>query len=318
MATLADLTEEVLLNLEGFGSLQDTIADLYPGTGTGNLVLSSGSVATLQVKSPALKSSSGITPSVIEIGDELMYVKNVAYFAPPVLYDLELDVVRGFRGTTIPTEHVLPNNGGNAIRVNPRFPRIAVKRAINDTITGLYPRLFVVKTTEINYLANRYTYDLPADARNVIAVTVQQRTSSPDWGISRHWRLDNYGGSGSATGKVLEVRDGNPSRKIRVAYTSEPQPLTANSSAFSTVSGLPEWTREVVIYGACWRLVSFMDATNTFSNSAEQRLINDGQQSSQSKSQSMARYFLGMFETRLAEAEARMQDLYPAPRHYIR
>ena len=46
-------------------------------------------------------------------------------------------------------------------------------------------------------------------------------------------------------------------------------------------------------------------------------LMNEGQRDAVGR-QNVARYFLGMFETRLAEGEARMQDLYPAPRHYLR
>jgi hypothetical protein len=306
MATLANLTDEVLLNLEGFGALQDTVAQVTVGSAN----VTTG-YTDVTLTSPQITSGSGITPSVIEVQDELMYVANATFTASPA--SLTCQVLRGWRGTTQAT----PSTPDHA-RLNPRFPRAAVKRAINDTIAGLYPRLFVIKTTEINYQANRATYDLPADARNVIAVTVQHNPSSPDWSASRYWRMDNQGGSGSATGKVISVRDGNPGRKIRVTYTAEPATLPANSSDFAAISGLPDWVREVVVYGACWRLVSFADASNAFSTSAEQRLINDNQQGGQSKSQSLARYFLGMFETRLAEAEGRMQDLYPAPRHYIR
>lgn len=306
MSSLANLTDEVLLNLHGFGAAQETVAQVTVGSTS----LITG-YATATLTSPQITDGSGITPSFIEVQDELMYVADSTFSTSPA--QLTCDVLRGWRGTAQETI-----TSPAQARINPAFPRIAVKRAINDTIAGLYPRLFVIKTTEIDYLANRYTYDLPADARNVIAVMAQERTTSPDWRASRKWRIDNFGGSASATGKVLEVRDGNPSRKLRVVYTAEPQTLTSNSSVFSSVSGLPDWTREVVIYGACWRLTSFTDAASVFSNTADQRLINDGQQQGQSKHQALARYFLGMFETRLAEAEARMQDLYPAPRHYIR
>lgn len=310
MSTLANMAEEVLLNLEGLGALQDSIAE---STGTPPIVISS-TATTLFLKGTQLSAGAGVIPSIIEVGDELMYVKGVTYPSPATTYDAEVSVLRGYRGTTA-VEHTLTATN-NLVRINPRFPNVAVKRAINDTIQGLYPRLPAIKTAEINYLANQFRYDLPADARNVLAVSVRSLGNPVQWHPARYWTFDATGGSGSATGKSIDLRDGNPGRPFRVVYTAEPTALATNSTTLASV-GLPDWAREIVIYGACWRLASFVDAVSAMGASAEQTLLNDGQVGAAGR-QNVARYFLGMFETRLAEGEARMQDAYPAPRHYIR
>lgn len=302
MSTLANIVEEVLLNLEGFGALQDTIAlasagSLDNATGYTNITLTS----------PQLTDTTGITPTMLEVQDELMYVATTSFSAP----NLVCSVRRAYRGTEQAT-FASPEYA----RVNPRFPRVAVKRAINNTILGLYPRLSAVKTSEITYLANQYRYDLPADARNVLAVSVRSAGHPTQWHPSRYWTFDATGGSGSVTGKSIDVRDGNPGRPFRVVYTAEPTTLASNVSTFAS-TGLPDWAREIVVYGACWRLASFMEAVAPMGATAEQAMMNEGQRDSVGR-QNVARYFLGMFESRLAEGEARMQDTYPAPRHYIR
>lgn len=291
----------MLLNLEGFGTLQDTIA-LASNGGVDNAT----GYTTVTLTSPQLTDDAGITPLLLEVQDELLYVAKSTFFAP----NLVCSVRRGYRGTTQAT-FATPEYA----RVNPRFPRIAVKRAINDTIEGLYPRLVAVKTSEISYLANKYRYDLPADARNVLAVSVRDLGQPHHWHPSRYWTYDATGGSGSVTGRSIDVRDGNPGRPFRVVYSAEPSILTSNSSLFSS-TGLPDWAREIVVYGACWRLASFLE-TVPQADATAQQLLTEMQRSGVGR-QNVARYFLGMFETRLAEGEARMQDAYPAPRHYIR
>lgn len=302
MTTLANLVDEVLLNLEGFGALQDTIASATLGStnlGTG--------FTEVVLTSPQLTDAAGVTPTLLEVKDELMYVGSATFGAGT----LTCSVLRGYRGTA-PVSFGSPEYA----KVNPRYPRAAVKRAINDTMLGLYPRLPAIKTTNFTYLSNTHRYDMPSDARNVLSVRIQDYSNPPQWHRAKRWAFDNAWTSTDVNGKSIEVFDGNPSKKVRVVYSAEPSIFNNESETLSTTGLLP-WTREIIVLGACWRLTSFMDAVSATGSHASQMLMNEGQRDAVGR-QSVARYFLGMFETRLAEAEARLQDEYPAPRHYLR
>lgn len=298
MSTLANLVEEVLLNLEGFGALQDTIALASAGS------LDNATGYTLiTLTSPQLTDTPGITPTMLEVQDELMYVATASFSSP----NLVCSVRRGYRGTPQATF-----GSPEYARVNPRFPQLAVKRAINGTIEGLFPRLVVVKTASVSYTANRFRYDLPADARNVLAVSVPDPSNPSQWHPSRYWSFDETGGASDASVRSVEVRDGTPGQSFRVVYVAEPTTLANNSSLFSS-TGLPDWAREIVVFGACWRLASFMEAVSPMGATVEQTMLNEGQEQSIGR-QNVARYFLGMFEARLAEGESRLQTLYPVLR----
>ena len=213
MATLADMVEEVLLNMEGLGSLQDSIGTINP-----TITAIAPSTTAIEVVSPQVKSGAGIIPSALEIGDELMYVLDVGYPTPPANADAIATVIRGWRGTTADT------HTGTTIRVriNPLVPRIAIKRAINDTILGLYPRLPAIKTTQINYLANQCRYDLPADARNVLAVTVQDYSTPSNWNRSKRWRLMLRAGQVAPLVSLLRSVTATPAARYGLSIPPSP------------------------------------------------------------------------------------------------
>lgn len=289
MATaLGDLIEEVLLNLEGYIEDQDVF-----GTLQGSIT---NSAMTFTVNGATFPDGSGFSPGIVEIGDELVYVQAI---------DRDTGVfsgcLRGWRGTT-----AVAWPAGTLVRNNPRLPRMSVKRALNDTIESLYPRVYVVKTTEFTYQGSRLTYDLPADCREVSDVSWLEPGSSGLWVQARRWRLDRDAASSSATGRTLELYDAQPGRTVKVTYEAEPATLTLLADVFTTVSGLPSWCKEIVVLGACWRLLANLDAGNVGSRSAEQRLVNG--QAPLGSGVQVAKQYAQMFELRLQQAEARLRQ----------
>ena len=123
MTTYNDMIEEVLINLEGFTLRQDRTTYLTAGIGDNDLSI-------------ALASGDNIGKGVLEIDDELLHIDSVdrsdrsAVISP---------FGRGYRGTTA-ASHAL----NTKVTFSPSFPRLSVKRAINDTIRAIYPSVYGV------------------------------------------------------------------------------------------------------------------------------------------------------------------------------
>jgi hypothetical protein len=296
MANLEDMIEEVLLNVEGYGGDQD----IY-GTLTANIT---DTATTFVLAGPAFPDGSGFSTGLMEIGEELVYVQEYNRSTSTAT-----GVLRGWRGTTAKA-----HNAGTRVRNNPKYPIIATKRAINDTIKALYPRLFAVKAVELSVNGATKQYDIPADANSIIDVNVKVPGASELWLPSKRWSFNNIAGSNSTSGKVINVFDGIPGYPVQVVYNAEPSTLEIGDN-FQQTTGLPDFTREIVVYGACWRLVSFMDAPRVTNMLAEQSILNE--RNPVGGAERLAKYFLGMYNQRLVEAEARMKMEYRPKKHYI-
>lgn len=353
MANLEDIIEEVLLNLEGYVGDQDIygtvalptpvvsqntttwnadtttiIPDGQYGLNTTNgqykrgdgvslwaaLTYITGWNATtgvdatateLLVAGPAFETGSGFSTGIVEVGEELIYVQNIDSTT-----GLFTGILRGFRGTTAATH--LP---GVRVRNNPRFPIIAVKRAINDTITSLHPKISAIKTEEITVKGYVAQYDLPANVNNVVAVFYKKPGASKTWLPSTRWNFDITGASNSTTGKCVNVYDAVAGYPIQVTYTVNPTTLAIGDD-YATVTGLPDYTRDVVMLGACWRLASFIESARLANATAEQSILNA--QSPAGVSTNLAKYFLGMYTQRLQEAQERQKLEFLPQKHFLR
>ena len=290
--------EEVMLNLESFMADQDiygTLAEDITAADT-----------TFTLAGPAYPDGSGFDSGIIEIGTELVYVENFDRTT-----GIATGVLRGFRGTTAEEW-----TAGTGVRNSPRFPRIAVKRAINDTIAGLHPRVMAVKNTEKVISSVVKQYDLPSNTLDVLSVQHETHGPSKLWVPSKRWWFDFTGASNTATGKAVNILDGSSSLKAQITYVIEPPELDYGDD-FVDETGLPAWVRDIVVYGACWRLTSFLDTGRTLTNTAEQSLLNSPSYSSTATIGSTnSKFYLAIYQQRLIEAEARQRREYPALLHW--
>jgi len=296
MATFEQLTEECLLNLEGFTADQG----IY---GTLNGAISDTSTTFIVDGAIVNADQSGFSTGLIEVDEELINCRYINTTTGEFS-----NVLRGFRSSTA-TAH----DAGTLVRNNPKFPRVAIKRAINDTIGQLHPHIMAIKKTEITMVGGVIQYDLPEDANGVISVQIQELGASKRWVDLKTWRFDSTGASNSVTGKVIDIHGGFGGYKVQVVYTTAPSGLEYGNEFATT--GLPDWAREIVIYGACWRVASFVESANLISNTAEQNLLKTrydvGSQTN------LAKYFLGMYNQLLSEGEARQRLEYPVRRHFV-
>jgi hypothetical protein len=290
MATYEEMVEECLLNLEGYSadqSIYGTLTNAISDTDTTFLV--DGAIVN--------NDNSGFSTGLIEIGDELINCRYINTTTGEFS-----NVFRGFRSSV-----AVSHESGEIVRNNPKFPRVAIKRAINDTIKQLHPHILAITKTEITMIGSQVQYDMPADANGVISVQMEEFGSSKRWIELKAWRFDSTGASNSVTGKTIDIPGATAGRKVQIVYTVEPSTLQDGNNF--NVSGLPEWVREVVVMGACWRVASFVESANLIGGTTDRFSV--GQQTN------LAKYFLGMYNTLLTEAEARQRLEYPVRRHYI-
>jgi len=289
------MVEEVLINLEGFTLRQDRTTYLTTAIDSDDLTLS-------------LASGDNIGKGIVEVDEELIHIDSVdrsdrsAVISP---------FGRGYRGTTA-ASHAL-----NAkVTFSPSFPRLSVKRAINDTIRAVYPNIFGVTSTTFTYNAAQTTYSLPANAETVLAVSWDSIGPSGEWIPIRRWRQDPTAASSEyATTNSISIYDALvPGRTVQVIYTKEPSALSSASDVFTTVTGLPESTRDVIIYGAAYRMVSFLDPGRLTFTSPEADQNDTTRQFGAGTN--TARYLLALYQQRLQEESQRLHGKYPVRVHY--
>lgn len=253
MTTFDLLVRQVRQQLLGFSMNQESVSELSGS------VLSTDTTFTCDAATVT-----NLSRGLVEIDDELILVKT---------YDSQSGVVsvmgltngRGYEGTTATTHaaHAL-------VTSNPAFPKARIKEALNQAIRGLYPSLVVFSDTEITKLSPQVEYALPADVDDVWYVTGQLIGPSkvaqplPNWRYNPKARTANF-----PTGKSLQVFDYVTSgQAVKVVYIKAPTQLSAGTDDF-TLTGYPERMSDLVVYGACKRLLPALESARLQQQSVE-------------------------------------------------
>jgi hypothetical protein len=295
MTTYNEMIEEVLINLEGFSMRQDRSTHLTAAVNNSALTLS-------------LASGENIGKGIIEIGEELIHVNSVDRSSGEAVIS---PYGRGFRGSTA-ASHAL----NERVTVAPTFPKISVKRAINDTLRAIYPNIYGVASTTFTFNASQNTYQLPTAAETILAVSWDSIGSSQEWIPVRRWRHDPMANTTDfVNGNSITINEGIvPGRTVQVVYSKEPTALSASGDVFTSVTGLPESCRDLVVYGAAYRMVSFVDP-GRLNYVAPEADVNDTTRPFGAGT-STARYLFGLYQQRLQEESAKLNGKYPVRVHY--
>jgi hypothetical protein len=300
MSTFAQLVDEVRTNLSGYTLRQDRITYLTNPGGINTTALNI-----------SIGNSENLAKGVVEIDDELIWINTFDK------NNLTLNAIPGFGrgyGGTTPSPHA-----ENAqVTLTPTFPRVNVKKAINDTINAFYPRLFQVASTTFTFNAAQITYALPDDARDVLFISWQTPGPSREWLPVNRWRIDRMANvSAFNTTRTLSLYDKIvPGRTVQVYYSTIPNNLTNANDDFATVTGLPESSRDVVTLGAAARLLSYLDTGRINLSSAEAD-INDTKLPSTAGA-SASKYVYALYQQRLNEESTKLQDRFPIRVHYTK
>lgn len=305
MATLTDMMNEVRLNLAGYTFQQDR--STYLKTAVTTTTSSSASPLVL-----SLGSTESVGKGIIEINEELMWVDsfdrlaNTATVAP---------YGRGYLGSTAAT-----HTADSQVVIAPTFPKHVIKKAINDTIRSLGANIFAVKSTTFTFNAARTTYAFNnLNIKNILTVSWQSIGPSKEWVPLRRWDFDSTAdttefGSGAQTITLGEFPI--PGRTVRVVYATDPVVFTTNSEDYATQTGLPESTRDVVILGAAYRLLSFLDPARAAQTSAQADEVDAKRP--YGSSQSATKQLYALYTQRLSEETKAQQQNYPPRVHFSR
>ncbi len=129
MPTLSEMIDEVKSNLQGYTLRQDRITYVANAAGL--------TTTSTQIQ---VGSQSNLAKGTIEIDDELIWIDSFDKASNT------LNVIpgfgRGYQGTT-----ASPHSQYAPVTLAPTFPKVTIKKAINDTINSYYPKLWAVSST---------------------------------------------------------------------------------------------------------------------------------------------------------------------------
>lgn len=246
MPTCADLLDEVSAQLHGWGSTQDRITPL-----TGSI----GPSDTTFTVDFTFGQAVGITPGVVEINSEQIYV--TAVDSTNGTCTIANGFGRGYSGTTAAS-----HTAGAKVISRPKFPRIWLFRQINSIIGSVYPELFAVNTytTVVKFPSNTYT--LPFVPMGI--VDAQWQDPIGNWQKCRSYTVDPFDGTFRLGGGALM------GRPLRIMYATQPKPFTSESDDLVAVTGLPGTVADVLTLGVVAKQTPGLDISRAQLSSVEQ------------------------------------------------
>lgn len=298
MPTLSDLIDEVRTNLQGYTLRQDRITYLTNAITSAQTAIEVGS-------------QSNLAKGIIEIDDELIWIDSFDKTANTL--NAIPGFGRGYQNTT-----AAPHAQYAQVTLAPTFPRTFIKKAINDTINSFFPKLWAVDSTTFTFNASQVTYPLPDDAESILYISWQTTGSSEEWLPVNRWRADGMANVASFnTQNTINIYENiQPGRTVQVWYTIEPNTLDASTDDYADVTGLPASSSDVVVLGASYKLLSYLDAGRINLTSAEADFADSKIPSTAGAGAS--RYIFALYQQRLNEEALKLADKYPIRIHYTK
>jgi len=296
--TYGNIIDDVASSLAGYTMRQDRATHL------------TADVNAIDISLP-LADVSNIGKGLIEIDEELLWLDSydrISSTASVPPYG------RGYQSTTAAI-----HTSGTKVTIAPTFPKSMIKKAINDTLDASFPSLFTVATHTFSFNSAKTTYSIPADVESVLYVSWQDVGPSGEWLPVKSWNHDPLANSGIyATNNSISVYDRQiiAGRTIQVYYIKKPALLVSSDDAFETVTGLPSSCKDVIVYGAAYRLLSFIDPGRLNYQSADADQTDTKIQ--YGSGASTARFLLALYQQRLTEESKKLRDQYPSRPHYTR
>jgi len=288
--TLAQMMDEVQINLSGYTYQQDRSTYLTAAVTT----LTSPSTAPLVL---SVGSTQDLGKGVIEIDSELMWVDSVDRVANTATIS---PYGRGYLCTTATTHAV------------------DAKVTVNDTIHAVGGAVFATKQTTFTYNAAVTTYEFEnLSIENILAISWQDIGPTKEWIRVKRWDFDpfadvNTWGSNSQTITIGDVIIAG--RTVKVMYATSPSVFTSTSQDYTTQTGLPESTKDVVILGAAYRLLQYLDPARAAQYSPQADEIDAKRPFGASNT--AVRQLFALYTQRLNEERSKQQNQYPPRVHY--
>jgi hypothetical protein len=300
---------EIQINLAGYTYQQDRATHL-----TGAVTTTTSPITSPTVLS--LGSTENLGKGIIEIDEELMWVDSfdrVANTATVAPYG------RGYLGTASTT-----HTAETKVTISPTFPRHVIKRAVNDAIKAMGATIFAVNNTSFTYNSAITTYAFAnLNIDNILTIMWQEIGPSKEWIPVRRWSFDSFAEPTAfgytSTDDVQTVTIGDyitPGRTVKIVYATEPIAFTTNAQVFTTQTGLPESCKDVVVLGASYRLLTYLDPARAAQVSPQADETDSKRP--YGSSQNSSRQLLALYTQRLSEETSKQQAQYPIRIHYSR
>lgn len=307
--TFSDIVNEVLINLQGYTMQQDRATSL------------AAAITTTTTTTINVSSTTDIGKGIIEVGEELMWVETFDRVANTLTIS---PWGRGYLGTTPSTAAT-----NSKVTISPTFPKYIVKRAINDTLRAMGASMFAVKQITFTYNPAVTTYELldgsnnNVQAQSIIAAHWQEVGPSKEWLPIRRIDLEPYadittwGGSESQPAQTVTIRDYiTPGRTVKLTFAAAPGVFSSESDVFTTKTGLPESCKDVVVLGAIYRLLTFLDPARASQTSPQADEIDSKRPFGAIGG--VMRQIYGLYTQRLNEETKAQLQQYPPRIHYVR
>jgi len=297
MPTFKELVDEVALNLQGFTLRQDRSTHLTADINS-------------TVTSLTLANADNVAKGMIQVDDELIWVDS---------YDKNTGVVtippygRGYLGTRKSS-----HSAGSQVVIKPTFPRHNIKKSINDTVRAVSDTIFATGSFVFPYNPAQITYALPDNVHDILSVSWQTIGPTQEWYPIRSWRLDQMANVNAFnSNKSISIYDGVvPGRNVQVFFSKDPDTFEIDQDDYEITTGLPLSTKDVIVYGAAYRLASMVDPGRLTFVSPESEIQTGRIQVGQG--QNAARYLLALYQQRLDEESRKQRDRHPIRVHYTR
>lgn len=193
--------------------------------------------------------------SFISIDDELFYIVSA------VPSSKTLTVVRGHLGTT-PVAH----DDGAQVEINPRFPKVYIKRYLQQEINSWGTRLYRVGALNISFSATSRIYDLGVtDFISVLDVRLSPypgRTTRPNayrWTILRDLDIEDF----ASTTAIQFLGNYPTTGRARIKIAQQFDVSTWEDETIVENLGLSTSMVDIPPIGAAWRLMSAKEVGRT-------------------------------------------------------
>lgn len=300
MTTFKEMVDDTLLHLSGYGMRNEAVTYI-PSAIT-------STTGTTPNDSIQVFSAENIGRGLIEIDDELIWVDGADRTTGNLV---TFPFSRGYAGTT-----AISHAANTKVVISPTFTRQQVKKALNDTILSVSGRLYGVDTSTFTYSPAVNTYALPTAFSNMLTVSFKTIGPSKQWLPVRSYRVDktaNVASFGSPHTITL-LRPLPAGVTVQVAYTTEASTLEADTDDFSLTTNFPESCKDVIILGAAYRLLSFIDPARLNYQAAEANANSNTVQ--YGSGTNAAKYVYALFQQRLQEEISKLQFQEPLRVHF--
>ena len=297
MTTFADIIEETSAVLRGYTRNQDQSTYLTADFSNGD---SSFTVAK----------GSRLSSAVVQIGDELIEVDDVDRVSGVVTVP---PYGRGAQGTDITATHLT----NSRVTSNPTFPRFRIKKAIQNNVLSLGDLLFDVQRHVFAADSTRLSFELPASTSAVFDVRWLTPDSTGNWQPVLNWDVNLSADlTDFPSGVSIDIADYIAEGcDVIVTVGVDPSEFTDDSDTLASV-GISEPARDLLVYGAVWRLLSGVDAARLSSTSLTGAELVDQTQPSQYGN--LTQQIWRVYQIRMQAEVAEQQRRHPGKIHRVR